>query len=489
MFDIKPVIGRFFTAEEDVPPAGTRVAVLSYAYWQTEFGGRKEALGTLMDIGPAKYTIIGVAPEGFNGFELDPVVAFVPVSAENDAVGRGGPQTPWYSTYNMTWFEVFARRKPGVTEAAATTDLTNAYRQSYQKQVALNPKNAPFAVAKPHAMVGPVLRDRGPNEGSDAKVASWLDRRRRDGASHRVRQRRQSFARARAETPARDRRPHRARREPRATADATAHRESAAGGARRRAGSGDRAVGRPRDAAAAARPGRFRTGGFRGFAASVLRHGARDRRRGAHRTRPGVSDRQRRRRVGAQGRRARGRRTPIASSGRTVDRAGGALRRAADRRGPVPAQPVQRRKRAHGLRRRPAAVRRRERARREARFAPEHRAATGVARQGAVAARGRARDAGAHRSVPVDVGLCPVCSRHRFGDQAGQLHAAGWLAGFLRDDGDADSSRPLIRRDRWRACAARDGGERIDGRRSSGRTRTRSASASASTRTRRPARP
>ena len=79
MFDIKPVIGRFFTAAEDVPPAGTRVAVLSYAYWQTEFGGRNEALGTLMDIGPAKYTIIGVAPEGFNGFELDPVVAFVPI--------------------------------------------------------------------------------------------------------------------------------------------------------------------------------------------------------------------------------------------------------------------------------------------------------------------------------------------------------------------------------------------------------------------------
>ena len=174
MFEIKPVIGRFFSAEEDVPPAGTRVAVLSYSYWQTEFGGRKEALGTLMDIGPAKYTIVGVAPEGFNGFEIDPVVAFVPISAENAAVGRGGPQNPWYGTYNMTWFEVFARRKPGVTDAVATTDLTNAYRQSYQKQVAANPKNQPFALAKPHAMVGPVLRDRGPNEGSDAKVASWL---------------------------------------------------------------------------------------------------------------------------------------------------------------------------------------------------------------------------------------------------------------------------------------------------------------------------
>ena len=38
--------------------------------------------------------------------------------------------------------------------------------------------------------------------------------------------------------------------------------------------------------------------------------------------------------------------------------------------------------------------------------------------------------------------LCAVRRRHRFGDQARQLHAAGGLAGFLRDDGDADSSRP-----------------------------------------------
>ncbi len=87
MFDVKPVIGRFFTAAEDVPPAGTRVAVLSYAYWQTQFGGRKDAIGTTMDIGPAKYTIIGVAPEGFTGFELDPVVAFVPIAAPRT--------TPW----------------------------------------------------------------------------------------------------------------------------------------------------------------------------------------------------------------------------------------------------------------------------------------------------------------------------------------------------------------------------------------------------------
>ena len=65
----------------------------------------------------------------------------------------------------------------------------------------------------------------------------------------------------------------------------------------------------------------------------------------------------------------------IAPARRAVDRAGGAVGRAVDRRRPVLAQPVQRRERATGVRRRPIALRRTQRARGEARFAPEHRAA------------------------------------------------------------------------------------------------------------------
>jgi putative ABC transport system permease protein len=172
MFAVRPVIGRFFTASEDVPPNGSRVVVLSYAFWQTQFGGRKDALGSLIDIGPAKYTIIGVAPEGFNAFATDPLVAFIPTSAASATMGS--PRNPWYSTYNMTWFETFARRKPGVTATAASADLSAAFQRSYKKELEANPRQTPFNIAKPRAFVGPVLRDRGPKEGSDAKVATWL---------------------------------------------------------------------------------------------------------------------------------------------------------------------------------------------------------------------------------------------------------------------------------------------------------------------------
>src|SRR5438034_9656155 len=42
-FDAPPVLGRYFTAAEDAPPTGTAVAVLGYGFWQTRYGGRRDA--------------------------------------------------------------------------------------------------------------------------------------------------------------------------------------------------------------------------------------------------------------------------------------------------------------------------------------------------------------------------------------------------------------------------------------------------------------
>ncbi len=44
-FDAPPALGRYFTADEDTPPQGAPVAVLSHAMWQTRYGGRRDVLG------------------------------------------------------------------------------------------------------------------------------------------------------------------------------------------------------------------------------------------------------------------------------------------------------------------------------------------------------------------------------------------------------------------------------------------------------------
>jgi predicted permease len=65
-------------------------------------------------------------------------------------------------------------RKPGVSLAAANADLTAAYQKSYLAQAAADYGMTPMAVARPHAIAAPVLEERGPNQSSETKVATWI---------------------------------------------------------------------------------------------------------------------------------------------------------------------------------------------------------------------------------------------------------------------------------------------------------------------------
>jgi len=174
-FDAPPAIGRYFTAAEDSTPNGTTVAVLSYAYWQVAFGGRRDALGATLRIGPLVYTVIGVSPAGFAGLWPDqPPVAYVPITSYAATQGFSLPGQNWWTTYNWTWSNTLAQRKPGVSVAAATADLTAAYVHSYDGEISTHNRSTPVDIAKPHAIIASVLSERGPNESSLAKVATWI---------------------------------------------------------------------------------------------------------------------------------------------------------------------------------------------------------------------------------------------------------------------------------------------------------------------------
>src|SRR5213083_911251 len=174
-FEAPPALGRYFTADEDSPPNGTAVAVLSYAFWQTHYGGRREALGSTLQIGPTVSTIIGVAPERFVGlWPVQRPVAFIPITryASAMAVGRRGES--WWTTYHWQWLSMLVQRKPGASVATADADLTNAFLRSYAAQRPGSPGLAPAEIARPRALVASVLSERGPNESSFAKVATWI---------------------------------------------------------------------------------------------------------------------------------------------------------------------------------------------------------------------------------------------------------------------------------------------------------------------------
>jgi len=60
---LHPVMGRNFSEDED-RPQGPRTAILSYALWETAFGGNPNVLGQTVLLKSEPHTIIGVLPEG-----------------------------------------------------------------------------------------------------------------------------------------------------------------------------------------------------------------------------------------------------------------------------------------------------------------------------------------------------------------------------------------------------------------------------------------
>jgi len=168
-FNAPPALGRYFTTEEDTPPAGEPVAVLSYSHWRSDYAGSRDVLGAALRIGTVRYTIIGVTPPGFHGI-ADGVrpIAFVPATTYGASM-----RTSYYNRYSWTYVGMLGRRKPEVSVAAANADLTHALRLSWNAELG-TPDAGTDKPGGPTAIAGPVLLDRGPQARPATRVAIWI---------------------------------------------------------------------------------------------------------------------------------------------------------------------------------------------------------------------------------------------------------------------------------------------------------------------------
>ena len=173
-FDARPAIGRYFGADEDRPPEGSPVVVLSHAMWQTHYGGKADVIGATLQIGPVVYTVIGVAPRRFVGLWDDrPPVAFIPITSYAAGTGFQGNRS-WWTTYGWSWLQVMARRKQSVTIEEANADLTYAFSQSLDKQRIEQPSMPAQTAIRARASAGSILLERGPNASNATRVARWV---------------------------------------------------------------------------------------------------------------------------------------------------------------------------------------------------------------------------------------------------------------------------------------------------------------------------
>lgn len=64
---LRPIAGRFIRADEVERAGGEPVVVISHDYWQTHFAGSPSAIGQTIRVNESQLTVIGVAPDTFQG--------------------------------------------------------------------------------------------------------------------------------------------------------------------------------------------------------------------------------------------------------------------------------------------------------------------------------------------------------------------------------------------------------------------------------------
>jgi putative ABC transport system permease protein len=121
---VQPLIGRFFSAEEDRPGARA-VMVMSYELWQRRFGADPNILGKTTDLDGVPYEIIGVMPRGFDnpifGLTVRPE-AWLPLALAQNGLDRRGND-----------HIVVARLAKGVTVTQAQQEMARISEETKQQ--------------------------------------------------------------------------------------------------------------------------------------------------------------------------------------------------------------------------------------------------------------------------------------------------------------------------------------------------------------------
>ncbi|MBS1802181.1 MAG: ABC transporter permease [Acidobacteria bacterium] len=121
---IKPVLGRFFLAEEETRPDAVPNVILSYSLWKARYAADPAIVGKSIEIARHPVTVIGVAPEGFvgamPGLRDDLWVTLDPLGTDR-----------WRMTHRSggaVWLNVIGRLRPGVSRGQAAQDLDTLMR-------------------------------------------------------------------------------------------------------------------------------------------------------------------------------------------------------------------------------------------------------------------------------------------------------------------------------------------------------------------------
>jgi len=124
---VKAAAGRVLEMGDDSATA-VPVAVLNYGFWQSAFGGARDAVGRRMDLNGAAFTIIGVAEQRFTGITPgNDYDVWLPLSAGPRVMNAGMWSNRQYNG-SYWWLAVLGRLKPETPMRQAQAVINGVFR-------------------------------------------------------------------------------------------------------------------------------------------------------------------------------------------------------------------------------------------------------------------------------------------------------------------------------------------------------------------------
>jgi putative ABC transport system permease protein len=154
LLGVTPSLGRNFRGEED--QAGAQVVILSHNLWRQRFNSDPQVIGRKVRLDEQSYTVIGVAPVGFQfPMEAEPVELWTTMAADFSAPGGGKPLA---TQRGLHYLEAIGRLKPGITLAAAQAEMGAIARRLEQQYPEDNSNRGLRLVSALDELVGDVCR-------------------------------------------------------------------------------------------------------------------------------------------------------------------------------------------------------------------------------------------------------------------------------------------------------------------------------------------
>lgn len=142
---ISPYLGRFFHSSDEHGPNSAPYVVLSYTCWHSRFHDDPRVLGRVIQLNKHPFTVLGVAPPGFQGT----LIFFSPeffFPIENHGQVDGVEELNDRGSRFM--LSVIGHLKPGVTPAQAVADL-NSIGSFLERTYPKDEREMSFSLASP----------------------------------------------------------------------------------------------------------------------------------------------------------------------------------------------------------------------------------------------------------------------------------------------------------------------------------------------------